>query len=67
MRKFQVNSKNKKLFEMMNSLHEHKEEMDYYAIDRRRNNRLDKIEYNAIEIEKIAIEIQKQVQSIRRK
>lgn len=67
MRKYQANSKNKKLFELMDKLIEHNEEMEYYAIGRRASNRLDKIESNAKEVEKVAIEIQKQVQLMRRK
>lgn len=67
LRKYQANSKNKKLFELMDKLIEHQEEMEYYAIGRRTSNRLDKVDSNAREIEKVAIEIQKQVQSMRRK
>lgn len=67
MRKYQANSKNKKLFELMDKLDECLEEMDYYAIGKRASNRLDKIESNAKEIEKVANEIQMQVQLMRRK
>ncbi|MBM7598164.1 hypothetical protein JOC34_000521 [Virgibacillus halotolerans] len=67
MHQYQANTKNKKMFELIDKLDEHKEEMEYYAIGRRPSNRLDKIESNAIEIEKIASEIQNQVKSMRRK
>lgn len=67
MRKYQANSKNKELFNLMDKLDEHREEMEYFAIGRRSSNRLDKIESNAKEIEKVVQEIQKQVQSMRRK
>ncbi|APC50374.1 hypothetical protein BME96_19010 (plasmid) [Virgibacillus halodenitrificans] len=62
-----ANKKNRELFSLIDELHEHKEELEYHAIGRRRSDRLNKIEENATKIEKIAIEIQKQVSTMRRK
>lgn len=56
----------KRLFELMDQLHECKENMEYQVI-KVRSNRLDHIEKNAIEIEKVAIELQKLVKEMRRK
>lgn len=50
----------------MDKLHEHKEIMDYGVIHVR-TNRLDYVEKNAREIEKIAVELQNLVKEMRRK
>lgn len=60
------NSKSKRLFELMDKLHECKEDIDYSVV-KSRSNRLDKVEKNAIEIETIAIEMQQLVAEMRRK
>lgn len=62
-----VNKNNRILFELMDRLDDHKEDLEYHAIGRRHSDRLNKIEENAIEIGKIAVEIQKQVSYMRRK
>lgn len=64
--------KSYELFELMDDLHEHKENIDYYAIQRTGSgkhfpNRLDEIEKSATAIEEIARKIQIQVKSMRRK
>ena len=60
-----VTSKSKRLFELMDNLHECKEDMEYHVI-KSRSNRLDNVEKNAKEIEAIAIEMQKLVKEMRR-
>jgi uncharacterized protein Yka (UPF0111/DUF47 family) len=59
-------SKSKRLFELMDKLHECKEDIDYSVV-KSRSNRLDKVEKNAKEIEAIAIEMQQLVAEMRRK
>jgi uncharacterized protein Yka (UPF0111/DUF47 family) len=59
-------SKSKRLFELMDKLHDCKENMAYQVIHVR-SNRLDHVEKNAKEIENIAIELQKLVKEMRRK
>ncbi|WP_339148387.1 hypothetical protein [Sutcliffiella sp. BMC8] len=59
-------SKSKRLFELMDRLHECKEDIDYNVV-KSRSNRLDKVEKNAKEIEIIAVEMQKLVAEMRRK
>ena len=54
------------LFDLMDRLAECKEDIDYQVILVRKN-RLDHVEQNAKEIEKIAIEMQKLVQKMRRR
>ena len=56
--------KSKKLFELMDRLHSCKENMEY-KVTHVRSNRLDHIEKNAKEIEKIAIELQELVKEMR--
>jgi hypothetical protein len=60
------------LFKLMDDLHDQKEKIDYYAIQRTKSgnyfpNRLTEIEKSAVEIEGIAKRIQQQVKSMRRK
>ncbi|ASA20923.1 hypothetical protein [Paenibacillus donghaensis] len=67
-----ANRKYTQLFELMDALHDHKENIDYYAIQRtesgnRLPNRLSEIEKSAAEIEEIAKKIQLLVKSMRRK
>ncbi|MBD1379104.1 hypothetical protein [Metabacillus arenae] len=66
MKPYQPNKKNSELFEMVDRINECNEELNYFAT-RDKSKRLDHIESNAKQIEKIAIEIQKQVKSMRRK
>ncbi|WP_336761360.1 hypothetical protein [Paenibacillus sp. USHLN196] len=66
-----VNQKTKELYALMDDLHDHKEKLDHYAIHRNRSgnrvsNRLKLMEEQAVEIEKIALKIQHQIQSMRR-
>jgi hypothetical protein len=56
----------KRLFELMDRLHECKEDMEHQVI-KVRSNRLDHVEKNAKEIEKIGIELQNLVKEMRRK
>ena len=56
----------KRLYELMDKLHACKENMDYQVIHVR-SKRLDHVEKNAIEIERIAIELQELVKEMRRK
>lgn len=56
----------KRLYQLMDKLHECKENIDYQVIHVR-TNRLDHVEKNAIEIERIAIELQYLVKEMRRK
>lgn len=65
MSRVRITSKSKRLFELMDKLHECKEDMEYQVI-KSRSNRLDSVEKNAKEIEIIAIEMQKLVQEMRR-
>lgn len=67
-----VSKKNKELFSLMDKLHEHKEQLDYYAIKRtstgrRIPNRLDHLEKHALEINLVSNEIISHVRSMRRK
>lgn len=66
-----ANQKNIELFKLMDDLHEHKENIDYYAIHRNTSgnylsNRLSEIEKSALEIEVIARKIQQQVKKMKR-
>jgi hypothetical protein len=66
-----ANQKNIELFELMDELASHKEELDRYAINRTRSgnrfpNRLEHIGKHAAAIESIASAIQKHVQTMRR-
>lgn len=61
-----VSQKNIALFKLIDKVHEANEEIQYSAI-RQQSNRLDVIEKNAKELELLAVEIQKQVASMRRK
>ncbi|PJN92055.1 hypothetical protein [Bacillus sp. mrc49] len=58
--------KSKQLFDLMDKLHECKEDMEYQVVHVR-SNRLNHVEKNAKEIEKIAIELQELVKEMRRK
>ncbi|MNN20785.1 hypothetical protein D3C81_1340800 [compost metagenome] len=67
-----ANQKNVDLFKLMDDLHEHKENIEYYAIHRTKSGnrmpgRLDRIEKSAFEIEVIAKKIQQQVKKMRKK
>lgn len=66
MKKYTPNKKNTQLFDLMEDLHNHKEELDYRTI-RNKSNRLTHIEHNARQIEQIAIKIQEQIKTMRRK
>lgn len=66
-----ANQKNKELYALIDDLHDHKEKLDHYAIHRTRSgnripNRLKLMEEQAAKIEKIALKIQHQIQSMRR-
>ncbi|MBW8350755.1 hypothetical protein K0H71_15065 [Bacillus sp. IITD106] len=61
-----ITSKSERLFHLMDKLHECKENMEYQVIHIR-SNRLNHVEKNAKEIEKIAIELQELVKEMRRK
>lgn len=66
MNRYQPNEKSKELFELLDKLDQCNEDILYHAT-KMKSKRLDHIERNAIEIEKLAKEIQRQVQSMRRK
>lgn len=66
-----VSQKNKELFRLMDVLHEHKEQIEHYAIKRTKSgrhipNRLEHIEKHALEIYLISNEMLKQVRGMRR-
>lgn len=65
LRRYHPNKKNTQLFELMDKLNECNEEINYHAI-RRKTNRLNHIEKNAIEIEKLAREIHEIVKTMRK-
>lgn len=67
-----ISQKNKELFELMDKLHEHKEQLEYYAIKRTKSgnlqpNRLDRLEKHALEIYLVSNEIISHVRSMRRR
>lgn len=67
-----VSQKNKGLFQLMDKLHKHKEQLEYYAIKRTKSGnlqpkRLDRIEQHALEINLVSNEIINHVQSMRRR
>lgn len=66
LRTYKPDKKNTELFHLMDRLHECNEEISYYGI-RNKSKRLDHIEKNAIEIEKIGREMQELINSMRRK
>ena len=66
MKKYVPNKKNTELFKLMDRLHECNEEINYYGIGSK-SKRLDHLEKNAIEVERIAKEMRELVKSMRRK
>ncbi|PLR70569.1 hypothetical protein CYJ37_23860 [Bacillus sp. UMB0728] len=66
MRTYRPDKKNTELFRLMDKLHECNEEISFYGIGRK-HKRLDQIEKNAIEVEKIAYEMQELIKTMRRK
>lgn len=61
-----MNANSKRLYHLMDKLHDCKENMDYQVIQVR-SNRLDQVNKYAKEIEKIAVEMQNLVKEMRRK
>lgn len=61
-----LNNKTKDLFILIDSLNEHHEKLNSYAVTRK-SNRLNQIEKSAIEIERLSILIQEQLKLMRRK
>lgn len=66
-----VSQKNKELFALMDKLHEHKEQLDYYAIKRTKTgrripNRIEHLEKHALKIYLVSNEIITHLRSMKR-